>query len=185
MLDFTLFSSEPEVLDKFSKYSKIYGTIFIVLGLVGIFFPGIMSLTSAIFLGWLLLFSGFLVATHTWQINKKDWLGWLKTFLFSVTGAMIIVNPLPGIMALGIIFAFYFLIDSFTNIALAFKIRPSQKWWIALLNGVLSFGLAIIFLSAIKYPLQTIWLVGIMVGISLFFDGIMLLTLSNSTKKKD
>ncbi len=185
MLDFTLLEPSPQMLQKFNKHSKIYGITFLILGLLGIFFPILMSISSAIFFGWLLLFSGFLVATHTWQINKRDWLGWLKTILFSVTGAMIIINPLPGIIALGIIFAIYFIVDAFSNITLAFKIRPAKNWWIALLNGILSSGLAIIFLSAIKYPLQTIWLVGIMVGISLFFDGVMLLGLSNSMDNRD
>jgi len=180
VLNINALENNKEILDKFGKYSKIYGVIFIVLGLVGIFFPEIMSLSTALFFGWLLLFSGFVVGVHTWQINKKDWLGWLKAVIFTVTGGMIIVNPLPGVIALGIIFAAYFVLDAATNFTLAFKTRPAPLWWIALLNGVLSLGLAIIFTVAIGNPLQTLWLVGLLVGISLFFDGVMLLSLSDS-----
>ena len=55
----------------------------------------------------------------------------------------------------------------------------------ALLNGLLSLGLGIFFFLAIGNPLQTLWLVGILVGISLFFDGIMLLSLSSAAKRKN
>ena len=183
MLNFKVFDGNKELMEKFSKYSKIYGVIFIILGLVGIFFPGLMSITTAIFFGWLLLFSGFVVGMQTWQFNRGDWIGWLKTILFIVTGGMIIVNPLPGVIALGIIFAAYFVVDAATNFALAFKIRPANFWWVALLNGLLSLGIAIFFVMAIGNPLQTLWLVGLLVGISLFFDGIMLLSLSSAAKK--
>jgi len=184
MLDYKQLIPDPRLLEKFSKYTKIYGVIFIILGLVGIFFPGLMSITTAFFFGWLLLFSGFLVAMQTWQLNKKDWIGWLKALLFTVTGALILLNPLPGVIALGIIFTAYFFVDSFANFVLAFKLRPAANWWIALLNSVLSLALGIIFFMAIGNPLKTLWLVGLLVGISLFFDGVMLLSLSSAARKE-
>jgi uncharacterized membrane protein HdeD (DUF308 family) len=52
-----------------------------------------------------------------------------------------------------------------------------------LVNSAISIFLALIFLEAIGNPLKTLWLVGLMVGISLFFDGIMLLVLSKASEK--
>ena len=184
MLNYKLFDQNQEMLEKFGKYAKAYGIIFMLLGLVGIFFPGLMSLTTVFFLGWLLLFSGIFAGMHTWQINKGDWLGWLKTLILIVAGALIVIHPLPGILALGIIFAAYFALDAATNFTLAFKIRPDKNWWIALLNGILSLGIAIFFALAIGNPIQTVWLVGLLVGISLFFDGVMLLSFSGTSGKK-
>lgn len=183
MLNYSIFINNKDLTDKFAKYSKIYGIIFVLTGLFGILFPGIMSLSSAIFIGWLLLFSGFLTAAHTWQVNKKDWLGWLKTALFFVAGALIIFNPLSGIVALGILFGAYFFIDSTINFMLALSIKPAASWWIALLNALLSLALGIYFIYAINDPIKTIWLVGVFVGISLFFDGVMLLSLASASKK--
>ncbi len=184
MLNYSVFINNKDVTDKFAKYSQIYGIIFLVLGLLGILFPGIMSLTSALFIGWLLLFSGFLIGAQTWQVNKKDWLGWLKTLLYIVVGALIVINPLSGIIALGILFTAYFFIDSFLNFILAFNIKPASGWWIVLLNAILSLAIGIYFLYAIADPVKTIWLVGIFVGISLFFDGVMLLSLASASKKE-
>ena len=184
MVNYNVFKENKEMLQKFSKYSKAYGVIFMLLGLVGIFFPEIMSLTTVLFLGWILLFSGILAAIHTWQTVKTDWLGWLKATVLFVSGILILFNPLPGVLALGIIFAAYFFVDAVANTIYAFKIKPDSTWWIALLNGVLSLAIGIFFVEAIGNPLKTIWLVGLLVGISLFFDGVMLLSMASSAKKK-
>ncbi len=184
MLNYSIFINNEDVTKKFAKYSQIYGIIFIALGLLGILFPGIMSLTSALFIGWLMLLGGFIIAAQTWQVNKKDWLGWLKALLYIVVGAMIILNPLSGIIALGILITAYFFIDSILNFILAFNIKPASSWWIVLLNAILSLAIGIYFLYAMANPIKTTLLVGIFVGISLFFDGVMLLTLASASKKE-
>ncbi len=183
MMNYKLFINNKDITEKFAKTSKLYGILFIILGLVGMFFPGIMSLSSAVFLGWLLLFSGVFTAVQTWQVNKKDWISWLKSLLYIVVSILIVLNPLSGIVALAIIFTAYFFVDSGLNLALAFSLRPNDGWWIVLLNAVLSLAIGIFFLLAISEPLKTIWLVGMFVGISLFFDGVMLLTLASATKE--
>ncbi len=73
--------------------------------------------------------------------------------------------------------------DSVINFSLAFSIKPEGVWWIVLLNAILSLALGIYFIYAIPNPIKTMWLVGIFVGISLLFDGIMLLSLANASKK--
>ncbi len=172
---------DKDLVEKFEKYSKVAGIIFLLLGAMGIVFPVIMSLATSIFFGWLLILSAFLSAYHTYNTDKKDWLGWLKAFIFFVTGALIVINPLPGVAALGIIFAVYFFMDSFASFALAFDTKPKKGWWLALLNGVLSIVLAIVFLM--NWPFSSLWLVGLFVGISLVFDGAVLLTFSKNAKE--
>jgi len=183
MLNYTIFINNKNITQQFAKNSRYYGVIFIILGLLGVIFPQIMSLTSVIFIGWLLLFSAIITAIHTWQINKKDWLGWLKVIMFSFVSILIISNPIKGIIALSVIFIIYFIVDSILNFTLAFSIKPNNGWFIVLLNAILSLALGIYFLLALANPIKTIWLVGLLVGISLFFDGIMLLTLSKITTK--
>ncbi len=172
-----------DFLQKFAKNSKIAGIIFILLGLVGIVFPTFMSLTSAIFFGWILLFSGFMAGYFTYNTNKSDWLGWLKAFILVAFGALTIVNPLPGVAALGLLFAMYFMMDAFASFALAFSSKGMQGWWIILLNGIISAVLSILFI--LDWPFGSLFYVGLFVGISLFFDGVMLLTMSSAIKKME
>ena len=173
MVSFSLFSTNKELLKKFSRYSKIAGIIFIILGICGVLFPGIMSLATAIFYGWLLLFSSFVMAFHTYNTDKKDWLGWLKVVILFMVGILIAVNPLPGVAALGVLFAIYFFMDAFASIALSFSVKPAKNWWIILLNGFLSLFLG--FYLLMGWPFSSLYFVGLFVGISLFFDGVVLL----------
>ncbi len=59
--------------------------------------------------------------------------------------------------------------------------RPNKGWWMPMINGVLSLLLALILL--LGWPLSSIVLVGLFVGISLFFDGIVLVVLGMQAKK--
>jgi len=180
MLNYSVFIDSSTILEKFKKSSKIAGAIFLLLGILGILFPEFISLTSAIFFGWLLLFSGFMVGYQLWQTNAKDWLGWLKFALLTLTGILIVLNPITGVISLGLLFVIYFFIDGFASVSLAFGIRPKPMWWLSLLNGILSIVLGIAFLMAIENPIQALKMVGILIGISLFFDGFVLLSLSNT-----
>ncbi len=174
-------STEYDILKKFSKNSKIAGIIFILLGLIGIFYPAFISVTSAIFFGWILLFSGFMAGYHTYYSSKNDWMGWLKTFILVFMGALTIIKPLPGVAALGILFAIYFAMDSFSSFALAFASKGFPNRWIIFLNGTISAILS--FLMIEDWPHGSLFYVGLFVGISLFIDGVVLLTMSNVINK--
>jgi len=181
MVRYSLLIDNKALLEKFGRSSKIYGMIFILLGLVGIVFPYIMSLTTALVYAWLLIVSAFMIGLHTWQTNKKDWLGWLKTIIFLLVGILMVINPLTAIGALGILFAMYFFMDAFASSALAFELKPEKMWWLSLLNGIFSLIIGIYFI--IGWPISSMLLVGFLVGISLFFDGIVLLSLGSVAKR--
>ena len=170
-----------EFLEKFAKHSKVAGVIFLLLGLVGVFYPVVMSLTTAYFVAFLFLLSGFMIAFHTYNTDKKDWLGWLKAFLYLLTGILVTIYPVPGVAALGIILAVYFFMDGFASFALAGQLKGQKYNWLIVINGILSIVLGIIFL--VNWPFGSLVLVGLFVGISLFFDGVVLLTMSSAIKK--
>ena len=169
-----------ELLEKFSKNSKIFGIVFIVLGLIGIFFPVFISIGSAILFGWLLLLSGFLAGYYTYYNNKSDWIGWLKTFVLVFVGGLTIINPLPGVATLGILFSIYFAFDGFGSIALAFSSKGDKMWLMILLNGIISLVLSFLFIS--NWPFGSMVYVGMFIGISLFIDGVVLLGISETAK---
>ena len=180
MVRYTLFGSDKALLENFSKYSTIYGIVFILIGLVGIIYPVVISLASALFYGWLLLFGGLVIGMHTWQTNRKDWMGWLKTFMFLLVGALVLINPVAGVAALGMLLAMYFFMDGFVSFSLAFELRPKSMWWLSLINAVISLFLGLYVV--ISWPISSLFLVGFFVGISLFFDGVLLLGLGKSAK---
>jgi len=162
------------LVDSFKKYSKIGGVLFIILGAIGIAFPMVMSLTTLAFVSYLMIIAGFFSGWLTWQSNKEDWAGWLKSFILVLTGLFMILNPEIGVATLGILFAIYFFMDAFAGFGLAFSLRPQKIWWLWLFNAITSLILGVLFV--VGWPFSSMFLVGLLVGISLFFDGIALLT---------
>jgi len=168
-----LLQSDKDVLEKFRKYAKITGVIFVILGLVGIIFPLVLSIATVSLASYLMILGGFISGYFTWKADKEDWLGWLKSLILLVMGLFILYYPINGIAAIGLIMVFYFFMDAFAGFALAFSIRPNKLWWIWLFNAFISLVLGTVFM--VGWPFSSTYLVGLFIGISLFFDGISLL----------
>ena len=167
-------SANKALVDRFKKYAKISGIVFIILGLVGIFYPTFMTMTAVALVSYLMLFAGVSSAWFTWSSRRNDWAGWLKSFMLILVGALMIFFPLNGAATLGMLLAVYFFVEAYAEFALAFSQRPNTVWWLWLLNGIISFVLGMIFV--LGWPFNSLYLVGLFVGISLFFDGVALLS---------
>lgn len=83
-----------------------------------------------------------------------------------------IFSPLGGAATLGMLLAVYFFTDSFSSFAMTSMQYPNKTWWIWLINGLLSFALGIVLV--VGWPFSSLYLVGLFIGVSLFFDGIAL-----------
>ena len=178
---------DQEVLDKFKKYAKAGGIVFILLGLVGIIFPTFMTLGTVAFVSYLMLFAGISSATLTWMSNRGDWVGWLKSLLLIGVALYMMFYPMSGVATLGLLFSFYFFMDAFGGFGLGFSAEDKKHKWVWIFNAVTSLVLAVIFI--IDWPFSSLWLIGFFLGISLFFDGIALLVggyaIDNLEKEKE
>ena len=175
------------LVDQFRKSARISGILFILFGAAGIFFPTFMSLTTLAFVAYLMLFAGIMSGYMTWTTNRESWVGWLKSLMLILVAVFMIFYPMQGIATLGLLFAIYFLVDAFAEFGLAFSLYPQKIWIMWLLNAIASLMLGVIFV--IGWPFNSLFLVGMLVGISLLFDGIALLAggafLEEMTTKKD
>jgi len=162
------------LIEKFKKYAKVSGIIFILLGMVGIIFPPVMTLTTLAFVSYMMLVAGAVSLWATVTTNKRDWTGWLKSVLFIGTGLLMLFYPFNGIAALGLLFSIYFFMDAFAGFGIAFSLKPQKGWWIWLINAITSLILGALF--AYGWPVSSIVLVGLFVGASLIFDGVALLS---------
>ncbi len=160
----------------FRRFALIAGIVLILLGVAAVALPQIASLITAAFAGWLILLAGFVVTYLTWQgFGGAGALRWLKPFVLIATGLLILVNPMAGAAALGLMLAIYFMFDGFANAGMAFEMRPMRGWGWMLFNALLSFVLSLFILAG--WPGTSFWIVGVYVGISLFFDGLALLAI--------
>ncbi len=183
MWNYKLFPKEKEILTKFGKYSTIAGIILSLVGIGAFLYPFYASVVTVAFIAWVMIFSGLTTGYFTFKSNHEDWLGWLKTLILIGTGLFILFSPATGIETVGLLFAIYFFLDGFAGFALGSSMKPSHGWWIWILNGFISLVLAVVFLVSWTSINQESWLIGIYIGISLFFDGFTLLFMGNNIKK--
>jgi uncharacterized membrane protein HdeD (DUF308 family) len=132
------FPIDEKALSKFGPYTLITGILLILLVTVGIFLPGIMSLSTVIFVTWLLIIGGIFWAIHTYKDSPKRVMGWLKPTLLFIPGGLMLFFPESGLAAVGLMLAIYLLMDALGSFALAQSIHPAKGWgWMAV-NGVTS-----------------------------------------------
>jgi uncharacterized membrane protein HdeD (DUF308 family) len=172
---------DNNLFDKFSKYSKIAGVIFILLGIVGIIYPVFMTETTVFFVSWIMVFSGFMAGYFTYMSDKSHAVGWLKSFILIGVGLLMLFYPMTGVGTVGLLLAIYFFMDSFASFSLAFSMRPASGWIWWLINAILSMLIAILFI--VGWPLTSVYLIGLLVGFSLFFDGFSLLITGSIFRK--
>ncbi len=161
------------LVDAFKKYAKFSGVVFIIMGLVGILYPTLMTVSTVVFVAYLMLVAGLYGAWMTWKSNRKDWTGWLKSFALLFVSLMMLFYPMEGVATLGLLLAVYFFMDAFASMGLAFSLKPDKIWWLWFFNALTSLVLGVLFL--VNWPLSSLFLIGLLVGISLLFDGIALL----------
>ncbi len=184
MWDYTMFPEEKELLSKLGKYSSIAGIILSLVGIGAFAYPLYASIITVAFVAWMMMFAGFTTGYFTYKSNKEDWLGWLKTLILIGTAIFILLDPAMGIETVGLLFAIYFFIDGFTGFALSSSMYPAKGWWIWFFNAIVSIALGIFFLISWQSISQEAWLIGIYIGISLFFDGISLLFMGGHIRNK-
>jgi len=163
---------ELEQFELFRKNAKTVGIVLMVVGFLGAMFPVAGSLTTVVFVAWLLLMSAFLVGYFTYKSDAGDWRGWLKTLIFLGVGLYMLGNPAGGIATLGLLFSIYFFMDAFSGFTLAASFYPNKGWGIWAVNAIFSLLMAMIFV--IGWPHTSVVLIGLLVGFSLFFDGLAL-----------
>lgn len=147
--------------------------VLILIGIVGIALPQFLSMAIALFAGWLLLFAGSIAMFITWHGFRDRWVAWLKPFVLIAVGLLILLNPIAGTAALGLMLAIYFLFDGFAGVGSAWEMRPQTGWGWLMFNGATSLLLALIFI--LGWPFSSAWLIGLFIGISLLVDGLSLL----------
>lgn len=165
------------------KTLMVTSIVLILIGIVGIALPQFLAMAIALFAGWLLLFAGTIALFITWHGFRDRWVAWFKPFVLIAIGLLILLHPIAGTAALGLMLAIYFLFDGIAGVSSALDMRPQQGWGWLLFNGVTSLLLALILI--LGWPFSSAWLIGLFIGISLLIDGVSLLMFCLATRPVD
>ena len=159
-------------------WSMWISILMIVAGILAIVVPQAAGIGVAIFVGWLLVFSGGMHVVFGWHTRGSGAMLWelLVGVLYIAVGCYILVNPVAGLESLTLALAIYLFVEGVLELILSFRLRPMPGAGWLLLDGIITFILAIMIWRT--WPSSTGWVIGTLVGISMLFSGISRLMLS-------
>jgi uncharacterized membrane protein HdeD (DUF308 family) len=161
------------------------GIILVVLGAAAILVPPLAGLAVTIFLGWLFVVGGIVGLVATVSARHAPGFGWalLSAIVALLAGAVLLWNPLQGLLTLTYVLIAYFIVDGVLMIifAIAHRRELSGRWEWLMLNGVIDLVLAAIILSGL--PGSFAWALGLLVGIDLVFGGCSLIAMALAARR--
>lgn len=150
------------------------GIFFLVLGIVAIVSAFAATLATVLVFGVILLLAGIAQLAHAFSERHVDF-GWRLTggILYTLVGVLLIADPVGGAIGLTLLLAVLFLVGGALRIGLATSMRRQGRaagWQIA--GGVINLVLAGLIIAG--WPGTASWIIGLFVGIELFFGGLTL-----------
>lgn len=157
--------------------------IFIVLGMLAIFEPGVAGLGITILVGWLFIFGGVthLIAAFKGGSAKHIIFQVLVGILYLVGGFYCITHPLLAISTLTLVLAAIILAEGVLEIVSYFRLRNEGASGWVLFNGIVTLLLG--GMIWFHWPSSSIWAIGILVGVNLLMTGVTRLMLGMAARK--
>jgi len=153
----------------------LFGVIAIILGILAMLAPVLTGMWVIILVGVLVLIGG--IVRIIWAFQAGSLGKGLPMFaiggLTLLCGIVLLAHPLFASGILTILLALYFVLDGISEIVAGVRLRPGSGWGWMLFAGIVSIWLGIIIWG--QFPLSGVWAIGILLGIKLFFVGLIML----------
>lgn len=158
------------------------GILLVIAGVLALVYPLITNVALAIFLGWMLLFSGIVQAVTLIGGGKTPdfWLQLISAALSVIVGFLFLRNPAVAVGTLVMLMSVFFLIEGISKTVFSLTIRPFPNWGWVLASGVLGILIAFWLLAN---PGMSLLLLGILIGIQLIAEGVAIATMAWTARK--
>jgi uncharacterized membrane protein HdeD (DUF308 family) len=169
-------SGVARAVESGGKDMTAFGVIAIILGMLAMLAPGITGLSLAILLGLVVLAGGIIRMIWAFQAGSlgKGILKFAVGLLTVVAGIVLVTNPIVGSGVLTILLAVYFILDGVSEIAAGVGLGVGTGGGWLLFGGIVSVLLG--FMIWAQFPLSGAWALGTLLGIKLFFIGLIMIT---------
>ncbi|WP_290818250.1 DUF308 domain-containing protein [Halovivax sp.] len=156
-----------------------------VVGLLAIALPFATGVAITYVIGALLLLGGLVHAGHAFTVRgwkRSFWQGTLAAVSI-VAGVVLLANPIVGLLSLTLLVIAYLLVDGIAELWLSLRMGDeSGRGWIAA-SGALSLVLAGVLWAG--FPIDALWIVGVVVGVSLLATGLSMIAVANVGRHAD
>lgn len=158
--------------------------VLIILGIIAILMPVVATIISVSVFGWVFLFAGIVRIIKSFQSKpiRGFWLSLLLGILYIIAGIILLSNVLAGALTLTLVLATIFIVEGIFEIIACFKARTGGNLsWLVLMDGIITLILGIFIWYS--WPNNSLWIIGLYVGISFIFSGASLLSIATDTRR--
>ncbi len=154
----------------------IFGVNTIILGILAMLAPGLTGMSVVMLVGVFVIGGGIVRMIWAFQAGSlgRGLLMFAIGGLTLLCGITLVANPLFAAGVLTIILGIYFVADGIFEIAAGFQLKPESGWGWMLFAGIVSILFGIMIWG--QFPLSGAWAIGILLGIKLFFVGLIMIT---------
>jgi uncharacterized membrane protein HdeD (DUF308 family) len=176
-------NSQTAGLHRATTWSIVLSVLLIAAGAVAILSPMIAGVAITVVVGWLLIFSGALHLAFAFGSGRAAAVVWqvLLGLAYGFIGVYVLANPVAGLASLTFAIAIYLFVEGVLEFMLSFQLRPAPGSGWLLADGIITLILAVMIWST--WPSSATWVVGTLVGISMFFSGFTRLMLSLAVRR--
>jgi uncharacterized membrane protein HdeD (DUF308 family) len=162
--------------DEIERHSNTWfilgATVMVIAGVLAISLPLATTTALSVLLAWLLIAAGIGHLIAAFRFDSFASFVWelLVATAAIFTGAFMRTHPVMAPVTLTFVLAILFLASGISEFALFFRVRSSpHSGWI-LVNAAVDIIIGLIVLR--HWPANSLWLLGVLVGISLIVAGI-------------
>jgi len=165
-------------------WMAVLAVISIVGGVLALANPFAATLAATLLAGWAFAFLGLVQIIQAFQI--RDWSGFLWALMFGVitlvVGAVLLLDPLAGMVSLTILVACLFLFTGVVKTMYALSLRPMSGWGWVLASGLVSILLALMILT--NFPVSAATVLGILLALELLSNGVLFLFVALGLRRR-
>lgn len=162
----------------------VWGIALMLLGLFAITAAAFTTLISVVILGFVFFIGGVIMAADTFTFWWHRWGGFFLHFIVAVlylyVGITLIGQPADSAAALTMLLGIFYLVIGAFRIGTSTSLQAPNWGW-SLTNGIISFVLGILIIT--NWQEASMFIIGLFVGIDLFFLGLTYVMAALSAKK--
>ncbi|KDN10399.1 MULTISPECIES: HdeD family acid-resistance protein [unclassified Gilliamella] len=180
-----MISNENNVynLKEKSSWFILVGVILIILGSLALGYQFTATVFSVYFIGSLILMAGIAQALHSFRIKgfSQSALWAVMGVLYIFIGLMSFFQPVAVSSALTLVISFLLIMSGFTQIFAAMNNRNLPRWGWVLTSGIITLILGFMIIAG--WPYDSLWVLGMFLGIDLIFQGWAYVAIGFALKK--
>jgi len=167
-----------ETVRRYSTWYLIQGVLMVLAGIVALVYPLVSTVALVVFFGWLLILSGIVqgISLIGAQNVPNFWLQLVSVVLWIIVGVLFLRRPGEAVVTLTLLLIVFFMVEGFAKLIFALTIRPLPNWGWVLASGIIGILLSLYLLA--NLTTTAVWLLGVLLGIQLIFEGVALSSLA-------